>query len=229
MASSHPSKPADTVASEAPVPIAVLASGSGTNLQALLDADLTPAYVALVIVNVADAPAFARATRRGVTSLMIEHAHYSGRNDFEQAISDALNAAKIEWIVLAGFMRVLSSGFVDRYRGRIVNIHPSLLPAFPGLDAQKKAWASGVKVTGCTVHLVDGGVDTGPILAQASVPVLPTDDVNALSTRILAEEHRIFPRVIRELAMGHLGTTRSGHPYVPLDDSLNIVSETTSE
>lgn len=183
--------------------IAVLASGAGSNLQALIDADLD-ATIALVIANVPGAKALDRAARAKIPALLIDHTAHPDRVAFDRALVDALKAHKVDWVVLAGFMRILSEVALDAFPDRIVNIHPSLLPAFPGTASQKRALEAGVKVTGCTVHLIDRGTDTGPILAQAVVPILPDDDEPRLRARILRQEHRLLPVVVRALAEGRL-------------------------
>ena len=185
--------------------LGVLVSGSGSNLQALLDAcarEDFPAEVALVVCNVPGAYALRRAEAAGVPTRVLEHKAYGARADFERALGDALAEAGVQWVCLAGFMRLLSADFLGRFPGRVLNIHPSLLPAFPGLHAQRQALDKGVKVAGCTVHFVDPGMDTGPIIAQAAVAVLSGDDEAALSARILAEEHRLYPLVVRLAASG---------------------------
>ncbi len=192
------------------VPVAVLASGSGSNLEALLAADLGPARVRLVVVNVAGAGAIARAERAGVEVALIEHRAFARREDFDRALRARLQAAGVEWVVLAGFLRILGPAVLDAFPQRVVNVHPSLLPAFPGLGAQAQALAAGVRLAGCTVHLVDAGVDTGPVLAQTAVPVLGDDDVEQLSRRILRAEHRLLPRVVRALAEGRLERRADG-------------------
>jgi phosphoribosylglycinamide formyltransferase-1 len=186
------------------VKIGVLASGSGSNLQALLDADLGPARVEVVVVNVAGAKALERARAAGVDAVFIDHRGHGSREAFDQAMVDVLRAHAVEWVVLAGFMRLVTPVFLGAFEDRVLNIHPALLPAFPGVKAQAQALAAGVKLTGCTVHLVDAGMDTGPILAQVAVPVLPGDDEAKLSQRILHQEHRVLPRVVRALAEGRL-------------------------
>ena len=130
------------------------------------------------------------------------------------AVLARLREVRAEWVVFAGFMRVVTSVLLEPFHRRIVNVHPALLPAFPGVNAQKQAFDAGVKITGCTVHLVDAGVDTGPILAQAAVPVLPSDDVDALKHRILREEHRLLPAVVRALAEGRLTEDATGRPHL---------------
>lgn len=199
------------------VRVAVLASGSGSNLQALLDADLRPAEVTLVICNVAGAGALDKAKAAGVEHRLIEHKSFPSREAFDQALLEQLLAKRIDWVILAGFMRILTKVVLDAFPERVVNIHPALLPSFPGTHAQRQALKAGVRITGCTVHLVDGGTDTGPILAQAAVPVRPQDDEASLSRRILREEHRIYPRVIKALAAGQLQKDASGRPFLGLE------------
>ncbi|MCW5807167.1 MAG: phosphoribosylglycinamide formyltransferase [Deltaproteobacteria bacterium] len=188
--------------------VGVLVSGTGTNLQALLDADLGAARVAVVVSNRPGVAALDRATAAGVPAVVVPHGAYG---DDRAAFEDALLAVLAQHgvlpggaVVLAGFMRILTPRFVDRFPLRIVNTHPSLLPAFPGANAVADALAHGVKVTGATVHFVDGTLDGGPIIAQAAVPVLPGDDAAALHARILCEEHRILPAAVRSLAAGEL-------------------------
>jgi phosphoribosylglycinamide formyltransferase-1 len=187
---------------------AVLVSGQGTNLQALLDAagrgELAPAEVALVLSNKPDVPALARAAAAGVATAVVDHRGYPDRRGFEDAMLAELRAAGIEAIVLAGFMRILTEHFVAAFPQRILNTHPALCPAFPGVNAPQQALDYGVKVTGCTVHLVDTGVDTGPIVAQAAVPVLDDDDASSLHDRIRVHEHRLLPEATRLLAAGRL-------------------------
>jgi phosphoribosylglycinamide formyltransferase 1 len=187
---------------------AVLVSGRGSNLQALLDAeargDLAPAEIALVLSNQQSAPALERARGAGKTTLVLDHRGFAGREEFDQAMLEKLAEHRVQAVVLAGFMRILSSRFIDAFPCRIINTHPALLPAFPGLHAVEQAIAHGVKVAGCTVHFVDSGVDTGPIIAQACVPVLASDDAASLHERIKANEHDLLPRVVSLLAQGRL-------------------------
>ncbi len=185
--------------------LGVLVSGSGSNLQALLDACARPdfpAEVAVVVSNVSTAFALERARKAGVAAVVLDHKAFGSRADFEKALVETLVSAGVEWVCLAGFMRLLGADFLGRFPGKVLNIHPSLLPAFPGLHAQKQALERGVKLAGCTVHFVDPGMDTGPIIAQAVVPVLPGDDEAALSARILKEEHRLYPLVVKLAATG---------------------------
>ncbi|HZJ63153.1 MAG TPA: phosphoribosylglycinamide formyltransferase [Kofleriaceae bacterium] len=187
--------------------LAVLVSGAGTNLQALLDAqargELAPAEVAVVVSNKRDAPALVRAAAAGVPAEIVEHAGLP-RAGFEARLLDALARHAVEAIVLAGFMRVLTAAFVARFPLRIINTHPSLLPAFPGADAAAQAIAHGVKLSGVTVHFVDASVDGGPIIAQVAVPVADGDDAASLHARIQREEHRLLPIVVQRLAAGRL-------------------------
>jgi phosphoribosylglycinamide formyltransferase-1 len=190
-----------------PLTLGVLVSGVGSNLQAILDAigaGTLNAQVKLVIANRPGAPALERARAAGVRALTIPHKDFASREAFDRALVSALREAEVNWVVLAGFMRVLSPEFLDAYRGRIINIHPSLLPAFPGVDAAKQALDYGVKLTGCTVHFVDQGVDSGKIIAQRAVAVAPGDDVSSLAARIHEAEHELFVDVLREIAAGRV-------------------------
>lgn len=187
--------------------IGVLVSGNGTNLQALLDAAhagaLAPATIAVVISNVPGARALERAAAAGVLAAVVPHRGLA-RAAFEDQLLAVLAAHGVEAVVLAGFMRVLTAHFVDRFPLRIVNTHPSLLPAFPGVDAPAQALAHGVKLAGVTLHFVDASLDGGPIIAQAAVPVLDGDDARTLHARIQVEEHRLLPEVVQRLAAGRL-------------------------
>jgi phosphoribosylglycinamide formyltransferase-1 len=185
--------------------IGVLISGRGSNLQALIDACALPDYpaeIALVIANRADAFGIERARRAGVPAMVIPHRDFPDRESFDAALDAALRQAGVELVCTAGFMRILTAWFVERWHDRQINIHPSLLPLFPGLHTHERALAAGVRFTGCTVHFVRFGVDTGPIIAQAAVPVLPDDDADRLAARVLAAEHRLFPLALRLVAEG---------------------------
>ncbi|SFK28853.1 phosphoribosylglycinamide formyltransferase-1 [Falsiroseomonas stagni DSM 19981] len=190
------------------VPTAVLISGRGSNMAALLDAAADPAYparIALVLSNRADAGGLERARAAGIPTAVVESRAFKGdRAGFEVAMEAMLAEHGIELVALAGFMRVLTEGFVGRWQDRLVNIHPSLLPSFKGLDTHARALAAGVRLHGCTVHLVRHGVDEGPILAQAAVPVLAGDTEATLGARVLAEEHRIYPAALAWLAAGRV-------------------------
>ncbi len=184
--------------------VGVLVSGSGTNLQALIDRgtrnELGPARLTVVGCNVPDCAALSRARLAGLPSFIVDHRDHAERPAFDRALADGLRAHQVDLVVLAGFMRVLSGELLDAFPGRVINIHPSLLPAFPGVHAQRQAFDAGVRIAGCTIHFVDRGIDTGPIIAQAAVPVHDDDDADALRARILAEEHRLLPAVVRAIA-----------------------------
>ena len=187
--------------------LGVLVSGRGSNLRAILDAagaGKLDAEVAVVVSDRSDAPALRHVEGRGIART-VERGNYPSAGDFEDAIASALNERGAELVVLAGFMRVLSAAFVRRFAGRIVNIHPSLLPSFPGLYAQRQALLHGVKISGCTVHRVDETLDGGPILAQAAVPVLEDDTEETLSARILKEEHKLLPETIQNVFVRRTG------------------------
>lgn len=188
--------------------VGVLVSGRGTNLGALLAAEaagaLAPAELAVVISNRPDVPALDRARAAGKPAVTIDHKAFADRAAFERALLAELARHQVELVVLAGFMRVLTPTFVEAYPRRIVNTHPALLPAFPGTDGPAQALAHGCKVAGVTVHFVDTGVDTGPIIAQRAVPVLPGDDAAALHHRIQVEEHRLLPAVVAAVAAGRV-------------------------
>lgn len=188
--------------------VGVLVSGTGTNLQALLDAEargeLAPASITVVISNRPGVQALERARRASKPAIVVDHRAYPDRQTFEDALFRELSAHGVELVVLAGFMRVLTEHFVGRYPLRIVNTHPSLLPAFPGAKAAAEAVAHGVKLSGVTIHFVDASLDGGPIIAQVAVPVLPTDDAAALQARIQQQEHVLLPATVRRLAAGEL-------------------------
>ena len=181
--------------------IVVLISGRGSNMQAILDAGLP---VAAVLSNVPDAAGLALAAQRGVATQVVSHRDYASREAFEAALAAEIDRRAPRLVALAGFMRVLSPGFVARYAGRLVNIHPSLLPAFPGLHTHERALAAGVKLHGCTVHFVTAELDHGPIIVQAALPVRPRDDVGSLAARVLALEHVVYPRALRWFLEGRL-------------------------
>jgi phosphoribosylglycinamide formyltransferase-1 len=189
------------------IKVGVLASGGGTNLQALIDkseAGSLPAEISCVISNVASAFALERARRHGIPALHLDHRLFSSREDYDNAVVDTLGEHDVELVALAGFMRIISQVLLDAFPTAVMNIHPALLPSFPGLHAQRQALEHGVKVTGCTVHFVDAGTDTGPIICQAAVPVLEGDTEESLSARILVEEHRCYPLAVRLFAEGRL-------------------------
>lgn len=182
--------------------LAVLVSGRGSNLQAIVDAvraGRLQASVEVVVSDVADAPALARARAGGIPAAVVRRRDYPSRAEFELALAGAVERARPDLVVLAGFMRLLGPAFLDRFPGRVINIHPSLLPAFPGLEAQKQALEYGVRFTGCTVHYVDYGMDSGAIIDQRVVEVMPGDDGDSLSARILEQEHELLVDVIRRI------------------------------
>lgn len=183
--------------------IGVLASGGGTNLQAIIDRcqdGSLAAEIAVVITNNPGAGALDRASKADIPTLCINHRDFSQREDFDNAVVNALQEAEVDLVVLAGFMRIITQTFIDAFPDRVINIHPALLPAFPGLHVQQQALDYGARFSGCTVHFVDGGVDTGPIIIQAVVPILPEDTVDTLSARILGQEHLVYPRAIQLIA-----------------------------
>ena len=181
--------------------IVVLISGHGSNMQALIDAGLP---VSAVISNRADAAGLAIAAGRGIATRVVEHRRYAAREDFDVALGAEIDRFAPRLVALAGFMRVLTPAFVARYRERLFNIHPSLLPAFPGLHTHEQALAAGVKVHGCTVHFVTADLDHGPIVVQAAVPVRAGDNPETLAARVLRQEHVIYPRAVRWFLEGKL-------------------------
>jgi phosphoribosylglycinamide formyltransferase 1 len=185
--------------------LGILISGRGSNLQAILDAiacgDLR-AKVAIVISNRAQAPGLIRAADAGVETVVLDHRAHASRDDFDAALVRELRARRVDLVCLAGFMRVLGPGVLEAFPKAILNVHPSLLPAFPGVDAQKQALEYGVKYSGATVHLVTEALDGGPIVLQSAVPVRDDDSVDTLAARILVEEHRLYPEAIRLVASG---------------------------
>lgn len=189
------------------IALGVLVSGSGTNLQAIVDAVAArtlDARVAVVISNLGHVAALERARQAGIEALVIDHHSYETRQAFDAAVVRELRARGVEVVVLAGFMRLVTDVLLEAFPMRIVNVHPGLLPAFPGIHAQRQALDYGVRVAGCTVHFVDRGTDTGPIIAQAAVPVLDGDDESTLSGRILAKEHELLPRALQWIAEGRV-------------------------
>lgn len=184
--------------------VAVFVSGSGSNLQAIIDASIPSIEIALVFSNNPDAYALKRAENHGIPTLVVNHRDFKSREEFEGEILKHLEPLGIELIVLAGFMRILSPVLVRAYANRMINLHPALLPSFPGIHAARQAIEAGVKFTGCTVHFVDEGVDSGPIILQAVVPVEDADDEDSLLQKIHAEEHRIYPEAIRLISEGKI-------------------------
>ncbi len=182
-------------------------------MEALLAAGL-PAEICAVISNDPAAKGLDTAARHGVATTAVNHRDYPQRADFDAALAQAIDAAKPDFVVLAGFMRVLTADFVNRYHGRLINIHPSLLPAFPGLHTHRQALDAGVRIHGCTVHFVTPQLDHGPIIIQAAVPVLPGDSEDTLAKRVLAEEHRIYPQAVRWLCEDRVTLTTNGQVQI---------------
>ena len=194
-----------------PLRLGVLASGRGSNLQAIIDAienGTLHARIVVVVSNKRDAPALDRARKHGITEVFLDPKPLVGRPDtreaYDRALLDVLQKYEVELVLLAGYMKIVTSVLIQAYPQRIMNIHPALLPAFPGLDVQQKALDHGVKISGCTVHFVTEGVDEGPIIVQAAVPILETDTAEELSARILEQEHRLYPQAVRLYAEGKL-------------------------
>ena len=222
-------------AGQTPLPLGVLISGGGTNLQAIIDAiagGQLPAEIRLVVSDRSDAYGLSRAERHGIPSAALPHRGYPSRQAFEAALIRALRERGVELVVLAGFMRLLSSFFIRAFPQCIMNIHPGLLPAFPGLHAQRQALERGVRIAGATVHFVDEEMDHGPIICQAAVPVYPDDTEDSLSARILAQEHRLYPHALRLFAEGRLevrGRSVVVHDEAHVPDGLLAVPELKAE
>ena len=185
-----------------PARIVILSSGRGSNMQAIVEScarEQWPATIAAVISNRPDAAGLAIAAAHGIATAVVDHRGFASRDAFDAALADVIESHAPQWIVLAGFMRILGDAFVERFAGRMLNIHPSLLPQFPGLHTHRRAIAAGHAEAGATVHFVTAALDHGPIVAQARVPVLPGDDEHTLSARVLAAEHALYPRALRGL------------------------------
>lgn len=192
--------------------VGILISGRGSNMAALIRAAEAPDYpaeIACVVSNVAAAPGLQVAERAGIETEIVSHLDYSDRESFDRTVSAVFEEHGVELVALAGFMRILSPWFPQRWAGRLINVHPSLLPAFKGLHVQRQALDAGVRLSGCTVHYVTGDLDGGPIIAQAAVPVLPDDTEKALSARILRQEHRLYPLVVRWIGEGRVALSDS--------------------
>ena len=193
--------------------VVILISGRGSNMEALLEANL-PARVAAVISNEPGARGLDAARRRNLPTAVMDHRAFGNRAAFDAALANEIDRHSAHLVLLAGFMRILTAAFVRAYEGRLLNIHPSLLPAFPGLDTHRRALQAGVRIHGCTVHFVTVELDHGPIVIQAAVPVLPDDTENALAARVLKEEHRIYPQAVRWFCEGRLGLTPDGRVVI---------------
>ncbi len=186
-------------------PTAILISGRGSNMMSLVEASRAPGYpaeIVTVISNRPDAPGIAWAKAQGIATMIIDHKAYATREAFEAELDEALVASKAEIVALAGFMRLMTPDFVGRWQSRMINIHPSLLPSFKGLHTHERALETGVRIAGCTVHYVRPEMDTGPIIAQAAVPVFSGDSPGSLGARVLAAEHRLYPAALRLVALG---------------------------
>ncbi|WP_417429901.1 phosphoribosylglycinamide formyltransferase [Kiloniella sp.] len=205
--------------------VGVLISGRGSNLQALLDAAADPAFpaeIVLVISNVPDVAGLERAKKAGVATATVNHRDYKSRVDFDNAVTETLENSDVEFVCLAGFMRLVTKEFVEHWHNRMINIHPALLPLFPGLDTHQRALDEGCKLHGCTVHFVRHEMDSGPIVGQAAVPVLPEDTESSLAARVLTAEHRLYPECLKLIAQKNITI---------LDNKLTFkeTSQTTEE
>jgi len=208
--------------------IVILISGRGSNMEALIaarDAGTLPVNIAAVISNRPDAAGLETAARAGIVAHYVDHTGFAERDQFDAALAECIDSFAPDLVVLAGFMRILTDGFVRHYAGRLMNIHPSLLPAFPGLHTHRRALQEGVRIHGCTVHFVTPALDHGPVVIQAAVPVVDGDDEAALAARVLAQEHRIYPQAVRWFAEGRLrlegGRVRLAAPQ-PADGVLLV-------
>ena len=190
--------------------LVILISGRGSNMEAIVRAAIPGARISAVISNRPDAAGLAFAAEYGIATAVVDHKLYPSREAFDTALTEAIDAHEPDLVVLAGFMRILTDGFVDHYRGRLLNIHPSLLPAFAGLHTHQRALDSGVRVHGATVHFVTPTLDCGPVVVQAVVPVLPGDDETALAARVLAQEHRIYPQAVQWFVAERLTINANG-------------------
>jgi phosphoribosylglycinamide formyltransferase-1 len=205
--------------------IVILISGRGSNMEAIVRADIPGVRIAAVISNRTDAKGLAFAAARGIATGVIDHKAFPSREAFDAALAGAIDAHRPDLVVLAGFMRVLTDDFVRHYDGRLFNIHPSLLPAFPGLHTHRRALEAGVRVHGATVHFVTPELDCGPVVIQAVVPVLPGDNEKSLAARVLAQEHRIYPQAVRWFTEGRLSVEPNGR--VALRDEAAAVQAWT--
>ncbi|EPZ16852.1 hypothetical protein M622_10145 [Thauera terpenica 58Eu] len=194
--------------------IVILVSGRGSNMQAIVDAAIPGVHIAAIISNRPDAGALGFAAERGIASAVVDHKAYSDRTAFDAALVECIDRFEPDLVVLAGFMRVLTDDFVRRYDGRLINIHPSLLPSFPGLHTHRRALEAGVRVHGATVHFVTPTLDCGPIIVQAVVPVIEGDDEAVLGARVLAQEHRIYAQAVRWFVDGRLRLDEAGRVRV---------------
>lgn len=208
--------------------IVILISGRGSNMEALIaarDAGQLPVNISAVISNRPDAAGLETAARAGIVAHYVDHKGFAERDQFDAALAECIDSFTPDLVVLAGFMRILTDGFVRHYAGRLMNIHPSLLPAFPGLHTHRRALEEGVRIHGCTVHFVTPALDHGPVVIQAAVPVVDSDDEATLAARVLRQEHRIYPQAVRWFAEGRLrlegGCVRLAAPQ-PADGVLLV-------
>lgn len=192
--------------------IVILISGRGSNMQALLEADL-PCSIAAVISNRADAEGLHTAQNHGIATAVVAHKDFADRESFDAALARTIDVYRPDVVVLAGFMRILTAGFVNRYFGRLINIHPSLLPAYPGVDTHGRALRDGVKIHGCTVHFVTADLDHGPIIIQAAIPVLQDDTEQTLAERLLYQEHRVYQQAVRWLCQDQIELDGTGRVH----------------
>ena len=200
--------------------IVILISGRGSNMQAILRAGID-VRIAAVLSNDSSAAGLASARAAGIETVALDHHAFPDRSAFDAELAARIERYSPDWVVLAGFMRILTDDFIQRFAGRIVNIHPSLLPAFPGLHTHRRALQAGVRIHGCSVHFVTPQLDAGPIIIQAAVPVLPADDEETLAARVLEQEHRIYPQALRWLANGLVSLDANGHVRFPHGRSAN--------
>jgi phosphoribosylglycinamide formyltransferase-1 len=200
--------------------IVILISGRGSNMQAILRAGID-VRIAAVLSNDSSAAGLASARAAGIETVALDHHAFPDRSAFDAELAARIERYSPDWVVLAGFMRILTDDFIRRFAGRIVNIHPSLLPAFPGLHTHRRALQAGVRIHGCSVHFVTPQLDAGPIIIQAAVPVLPADDEETLAARVLEQEHRIYPQALRWLANGLVSLDANGHVRFPHGRSAN--------
>ena len=201
--------------------VGILISGRCSNMMSLVEASRRPDYpaeIVTVVSNRPDAPGLAWAAAPGLPTTVVDHKAFADREDFESTLQATLMAAGVDLVCCAGFMRLMTAGFVQQWRGRMLNIHPSLLPAFKGLNAHEQALAAGVKIAGCTVHFVEPEMDSGPIIAQAAVPVVNSDTAETLAARILSVEHKLYPHALALIASG---AARLNGEHVVVDNSVN--------
>ena len=205
--------------------IVILISGRGSNMQAIVEADIPGADITAVLSNNPDAAGLAWAAKRGIATAALNHRNFADRDAFDSAMAELIDGYQPDLVVLAGFMRILTPAFCARYAGRMINIHPSLLPAFPGLHTHQRALDEGCRVAGCTIHFVTAELDNGPIIAQGVVPVLDGDDADTLAARVLAAEHRLLPQSVADFVAGKLSVSgkRVQNPRIVAADAQLLV------